>query len=195
LMALISILIFFVGLSLLPLEANSVLSFYSSNMILEFGAGALLGAAYVGRIAIGRKAATLCLLGGMLTAPLLPILDEGLPRAIQAGLPALLIVMGAVMLEEGGFLVQSKTLRRLGDASYSLYLSHGIVLSAASQIWRKIGASQIHGAYAAFIIAALLSSSVVALVIYRIIERPIISLFRFKLLLRPSGYSKIGYRI
>jgi exopolysaccharide production protein ExoZ len=58
----------------------------------------------------------------------------------------------------------------LGDASYSLYLTHVVTLAAIGQIWaaglQRLGAPL-------FVISALVSCVVVALLCYRVLERPI----------------------
>ena len=84
------------------------------------------------------------------------------------------------MMERGSPVVRNSILNRLGDASYSLYLSHGIVLSAASQIWRKVGLTQIPGSFTAFTILSVLLAIVVAMLMYQLVERPLLDAFRRK---------------
>ena len=50
-------------------------------------------------------------------------------------LPHALILYGAITLERQGRLSLPRWFNRLGDASYSIYLSHVLVLSAAGSLW------------------------------------------------------------
>jgi len=56
-------------------------------------------------------------------------------RVIVYGLPCAMIVMGAVYLEQQDKLTVPKALVTLGDWSYSLYLSHLLVLLSLKRIW------------------------------------------------------------
>ena len=49
-------------------------------------------------------------------------------RTLTWGLPALMIVAGAVALESGAATMLPRWLLELGDASYSIYLTHGFVV-------------------------------------------------------------------
>lgn len=49
-------------------------------------------------------------------------------RTVAFGIPAILIVSGALLLEKAGASVRSPTLMLLGGASYSIYLIHQLVL-------------------------------------------------------------------
>lgn len=63
--------------------------------------------------------------------------SEGL-RPLAWGGPAFLLVCGALAIERAGAWPKTalKPLERIGDASYSLYLTHGIVIAA---LHRKLG--------------------------------------------------------
>lgn len=58
---------------------------------------------------------------------------------ISNALPATLIVLGAVALEQARKIPAIRPLMFLGDASYSLYLSHIFILGAARVIWLRLG--------------------------------------------------------
>ena len=60
------------------------------------------------------------------------------PRVIAYGLPSVLIILGAAVLDLQKPLLTSSVGSALGDASYSLYLSHYIVLSAVGMVLAKI---------------------------------------------------------
>ncbi len=101
-------------------------------MLLEFAAGAWLAEAWrKGLLKHGAVyiATGLAMLAWSWVAPF----SEGL-RPILWGLPAALIVAGALALEP--ILPRLSTLRTLGDASYSFFLTQGIVLGLA---WPHLG--------------------------------------------------------
>ncbi|MFX8797491.1 acyltransferase family protein, partial [Acinetobacter baumannii] len=52
------------------------------------------------------------------------------------GPPAVLIVAGALCLDLNGKALKAPWLRLLGDASYSIYLTHLITLGVVRQAWR-----------------------------------------------------------
>ena len=59
----------------------------------------------------------------------------GWNRVLHFAPPAALILYGAITLERQGRLSLPPGFNRLGDASYSIYLSHVLVLSAAGSLW------------------------------------------------------------
>src|SRR5262249_47219718 len=98
-------------------------------------------------------------------------------RVVVWGLPALAIVAAAVSLEQEVARLIPKAVLDLGDASYSLYLSHGFVLPVLGVIVHVLGWS---GPFAesTTIPLALLICSLVAVAIYRIVERPVLGALR-----------------
>ena len=108
---------------------------------LEFIAGCFLG------ILIHRhrhSRGLICLTGGIIlyggTVFLLNLfpsqgLITGWNRVLHFALPDALILYGAIVLERQGRLSLPSWFNRLGDASYSIYLSHVLVLSAAGSLW------------------------------------------------------------
>jgi peptidoglycan/LPS O-acetylase OafA/YrhL len=61
----------------------------------------------------------------------------------------------------------------VGDASYSLYLIHPLVLSALSQVWRKAGLGGTTAGMAAFCLVAIAVSTLAGLACHRLVERPL----------------------
>ncbi|MDB5461273.1 MAG: acyltransferase [Caulobacteraceae bacterium] len=119
-------------------------AFYSTPMILEFGLGMLLGLAWP-RMTFSRSAAMLLGLAGagaflfILAAPALFPNGE---RFLSFGLPAFLILTAALALEQAGFSLAWPWVRRLGNASYAIYLSHFFVAQAVILAARKLA---LHG--------------------------------------------------
>jgi peptidoglycan/LPS O-acetylase OafA/YrhL len=74
---------------------------------------------------------------------------------------------------------------RIGDASYSLYLSHLFVLNALAS-----AASHIHvllRSEAAFVLTGLMASTLFALLLYRLVEAPITLAIARRTHLRPPA--------
>jgi exopolysaccharide production protein ExoZ len=66
--------------------------------------------------------------------------DQGAQwRVILFGVPAALIVAGVLICERAMRGWAAETLARLGDASYSLYLVHALVLLAIYEVWTGAG--------------------------------------------------------
>lgn len=88
-----------------------------------------------------------------------------------------LLVFGAAHLR--GPIIQAACLTHLGDASYSLYLSHLFVLGAARSIWLKsMGSPASAGGSLAFVCLCLVASSLVAVWIHRSVEVPLTNRLR-----------------
>ena len=88
------------------------------------------------------RAAWLCLPCGLaLLAVQMALPTSADLRCFTWGLPALLIVAGALAVEGMGRLPSVPQLRWAGDASYSIYLTHLLVLDAVQPLLRSISAA------------------------------------------------------
>ena len=97
-------------------------------------------------------------------------------RVLAFGLPSALVVASLVRLETEGRIKLPRIAVRLGDASYSLYLTHVFVLSLSGRIWVSLEATGIRIANAGFVFSAAAACGVTALLVHRYVERPITSL-------------------
>jgi exopolysaccharide production protein ExoZ len=105
-------------------------------------------------------------LGGVITGAL------SAPRALIWGVPAMLVVLGAVALEPKGEPGPIREgLARLGDASYALYLIHPLALLAAGAV--LAGVKGLSGDIV--ILAALVACPLLGLAVHRWIERPLLA--------------------
>ncbi len=113
---------------------NDQLSFYGDTIIFEF----VFGSA----IAVGFIQGWYDTLPAALTVPaiaggaILLVAGTGtsLPRALACGIPAALVVLGCVAVERR-FVVQSALFHRLGDATYSVYLTHIYIVMGLRKLW------------------------------------------------------------
>lgn len=91
-------------------------------------------------------------------------------RAFWMGIPALLICGGVVLAPDGA--AEPGWLRRqlvlLGDASYSIYLSHPFALNAVALAWRKIAAPNPW----LYVWVAIAISIVVGVAVHLLLEKP-----------------------
>lgn len=121
------------------------LQWWTQPITLEFAGGGLLALLYRGPTRLpenlARPAAfALMALGvvGLLVGANIGGEPMGEPTALRTllyGPPALAIVAGALMLERRGLIVQSRGVLLLGDASYSIYLVHTLVLVYAMEMY------------------------------------------------------------
>lgn len=115
-------------------------AFYLSTMPLEFVFGILVSVAT--RLEIGVGAAAFALLAGLIGLAGASIgAPAELPRFIAFGLPAAIALFGLVGLEPVIRRQPIRWLARIGDASYSLYLLHPFVLSAAAVMVKILDAT------------------------------------------------------
>jgi exopolysaccharide production protein ExoZ len=157
-------------------ESSTILCFYGNPIVFEFGMGILLAYIYVRHNSIFQSKNTFN--KGLLTTAsgfALLFLSHGvLPdvnRVFVAGVPSFLVVMGALFLANAPKRFHSVILEKVGDSSYSLYLSHPIFLSAFGQLFRKViypftGVAT----YIVFPVIALLFALIFGYFFYLIIE-------------------------
>jgi peptidoglycan/LPS O-acetylase OafA/YrhL len=98
-------------------------------------------------------------------------------RVLAYGVPSVLALYGLVALELGSGRMLPAWLVGLGDASYSIYLSHLLVIATLGRIWEKSGQT---GVWTNALVLGAMVVSVVAfgLASYRFLERPLLALSR-----------------
>lgn len=169
-------------------SSHPILQGYTSDIMLEFLFGMALGAWFSDpapdqprKRSIMPGSATwgwMLVVGGFAVIVLLAAYAPNLTRPLARGLPSMAIVAGALMLERYGSLPTLKSMHRLGDASYSLYLSHPFVLSALGQLWRKLHLDARPIGWIGFCLVATVACTVVGWLVFRGIEEPLIHLFK-----------------
>jgi len=155
-----------IGLAWRPAGA---VGFYTNPIMLEFCYGMLIGALFLQpTFHIGEESALLLFgLGALLLLYPHPSNDLTL-RCFWFGLPALMIVASALFVP----FPEWRFLHLVGDASYSIYLSHFFVLSALAQAWKKL--HLLHGiGPAALYPVALLTCIAVGWGCWRLVELPL----------------------
>jgi exopolysaccharide production protein ExoZ len=159
----------------LPHGRWAAIDTYTDPLVLEFVAGAWLAkAAAAGRLG-GLAAAWAAIGAGLLILAVVAVTGadvRGWARLLYWGLPALLIVWGALSLEGAGRVPAWAPLKRLGDASYSIYLAHGLALSLAFKLIGGLGLP----VWAQVAIAAPFGV-LAGLACYHLLERPLLAVF------------------
>jgi exopolysaccharide production protein ExoZ len=116
---------------------SAIADFYTDSVLLEFGFGLCVGLAYtqlarpptwlaIGLIAVGAIA---------LLAVDLKQIELVYPRVLPWGIPAALVVAGVVALDRRAGDAKRTIFTALGDASYSIYLTHIVALPLATKLW------------------------------------------------------------
>ena len=101
---------------------------------------------------------------------------QGWWRILIFGVPALLIVFCFIKMERNGYIAHS-SLIIIGDASYSIYLSHVLTLSAAGRVW---GIFSNNAPYDNVVMVPMLFMLVIVVGIasYLFIEKPLLAFSR-----------------
>lgn len=153
-------------------------SFYSAGIMMEFALGMGIGRlAVLGRLPSPPLAWT-ALVAGLLAIPLATAWGPGLPRLAVWGLPAAAIVLGALSLDRAGGIPSLALPRILGDASYSIYLSHGIVLAAIARLWTQLAPSGSTAGVVMFGVVATAAATAAGVVLFLAVERPLVRRLR-----------------
>ncbi len=169
------------SLSVFRFPDQSLLGFYSSSIILEFAGGVIIGYFFTRGAALPRALAVVIVLTGIVGLGVMSFfVDLGLPRALIWGAPAMAIVGGAVFFERARGISNLFVPRMLGDASYSIYLSHPILLSAFAQFWSKAGLSALPGSTPVFVALCVVVAALGGVMVYYAVELPLARALRRK---------------
>lgn len=94
-------------------------------------------------------------------------------RVVAFGLPSTLLIIGLARMEAEGRVRPKGLLVQLGNASYSLYLTHLFVLSLFGRMWSASGHTGTTVGNAAFLATTLLACCALALFVHQLIEVPL----------------------
>jgi exopolysaccharide production protein ExoZ len=175
-LALTTVLAGLVALRPLGDVANPLWATYTNSLLLEFAAGVWLGKAWsegrLPRRGVALAAIALGLAG--FAAAAISGVDVDRARVLIWGVPAFLLVAGAVSLERAGPIPAWPPLRALGDASYSLYLVHGLAISAVFRLMQMAGVTSTPVLFAGSLVAGVAAG----LAAYQLAEKPLMKLFK-----------------
>ena len=158
-------------------------STYTDPRLIEFGGGVVLARWWLAGLLVGRglgAALTIVGVGGLIVAALFgPTPDAWRPLAW--GCPSIALVAGLVAIEASGGLPRLTVLHRIGDASFSIYLTHVFLLGT---VRRAIGLITVGfppmAAALAYVTASVAVSLCAGLMVWRWVEQPLTNALRFK---------------
>lgn len=101
---------------------------------------------------------------------------QGWWRILIFGMPALLMVFCFINAERNGFVTNS-LLIKVGDASYSIYLSHVLALSALGRIWSAFSSDSLYDNYLMVPVLFVLVI-IIGMVSFHYIEKPLLTYSR-----------------
>lgn len=160
-------------------DPASIAGFFSSSIILEFAFGILIGVAITAGVRVRKPVAIALLALGLVGIPATwPLVIGGVPRVWLCGASAALLVAGAVFLEIEGTVLRSRVMHLLGDASYSIYLTHGLAMSAIGAVWMRTGLAAHTPTFILFVPVSIAVATIAGVITYRVAEKPLHDLSR-----------------
>jgi exopolysaccharide production protein ExoZ len=156
---------------------HGLAAFYVSPLVLEFLFGVAIAWSFKADHVLPTHFAVAAVATGLVILLSLQSPSEGL-RPLAWGLPAAIAIFGIVSLEQTGVVRKIPALLVLGDASYSIYLTHLFVVGLVEMTWTKLGLPFSGIAAITFIASASVASALGGIVTYRFLERPILRILR-----------------
>ena len=100
-------------------------------------------------------------------------------RFLIWGLPALLVVSAGLSLEPARQFISNGFLKLMGDASYSIYLTHILTLGVLRTAWKWLGLVE-HDLGSAWTIpgVSIAVSALAGIAVYYVVEIPMLRFFR-----------------
>jgi exopolysaccharide production protein ExoZ len=150
---------------------------YTSPLLLEFACGVLLAMAFCGGRTPRRPIGLILVLIGacsLVLSELHPPAAYSHWRLIAWGLPAVCIVAGTLSFDGKFF---SRILKAAGDSSYSIYLTHTLVISAIKHALLALGINSLTGGVL-LIALGIPASGLFGFAVYSLIERPLLAYVR-----------------
>ncbi len=145
----------------------------ADTVVFEFLLGCLIGSAYVyGTVArTPFWIAILLVAVGVIGLIAGGIFNDNLyQRWIYRGIPAAVLIFGLLAIElQKSF--QNVFLHTMGDASYSIYLTHIFSVEGVKKVWRILGLSTAEGPAYGFVVVAVAAGAFCGWVVWQYIER------------------------
>ena len=158
------------------------LAYWCDPIILEFCFGIAIAVAFRKGWRLPAAAVWGLIAVGVLALVAMSIALPGMSRPIRWGLPAAALVAAAALAEHGGASRRWLPLAILGDASYSLYLTHILVILLLPSVAYKLNIDV--RLYIATLVVGSLGAS---LTTYFLFERPVTRALQQWLISRPAA--------
>lgn len=156
---------------------NAVMKVYSNPILLEFLGGLWIGYIYKSN-KIPKNLWFLIVFGflGLFSLPFLYLDDYVIGARIVF---SLMIIIGAISIS--GQPPYSRLLNLLGDASYSIYLTHAVVsIRIAHKLWSSVPVTGMFQ-FIMWVMLTLLISSIIGVIVYTYFEKPVLRFLRSKI--------------
>jgi len=160
-------LLFLVAVGALTLPTEPVAATYTSKLMLEFAIGVWIGVAWVKGLL---KWTRPLLFLGFACLLVYPAAKACVPQVWGRILCSSMIVAGAVSFRNGTR--QYPLMKLLGDASYSIYLTHPILLKPASRLWKLVPLEG-WGQFLGWVAFSLVACAAFGVLVYKYVERPL----------------------
>lgn len=157
--------------------SNPILMSWSDPLMLEFLTGVLIAVLVRRGVGVSRQIGWILVTASLLLLVAFEVSEITTERVIAWGVPAALLVWGAVVLERTGPVIDWPWLRLIGDSSYSLYLTHGLALSVLGKLMTRSWL---------FFAVGIVASVIAGLFFYYLAERPLTKLAQ-RLVIRKRG--------
>lgn len=143
----------------------------TSPMLFEFLMGCIIGTLYMrSEFVLSGYLCVILVIVSVLAMIMPVILGVGdITRVIKWGIPGAFLVAGAVFLEKSTSVSFHPLLTKLGNSSYTLYLTHTIIIGAVMKIWTLAVGEM----YEVSIVVAILAALISGYIAYLIIEKPL----------------------
>lgn len=158
----------------------AIISFYLNNVVIEFLFGVFLAVIFLkkeGSKKVEHKFLIIFILMSFLALLYADYIFHGL-RSLVLGVPSALIIYWLICYEKSHSIFYSKILKKIGDSSYSIYLTHIFALAFLRVIFQLNGVKLYDIDPILFVFISLFLSTICGLLFYRIIEKPIIDFLR-----------------
>jgi len=155
-------------------NSKSVFSFYSDMIILEFLVGVIFGYLFVnGKLPKNTFLGVIVAVIGLLYFASIDNFTST-NRFFDAGISASFVVLGALLIDHSKR-AEISWLHLLGNASYSIYLSHVFALGLFRFIRESMGFVYSENIFngVLLVMVAIIFSALVGVAVYRLIELPI----------------------
>jgi len=156
---------------------NPIMDTYTKPILLEFLVGVWIASIYIKGYL--RQYTSLFLFLGFVGLFVLPAFDGQFPLIWGRILFSSFILIGA--LSYGAKVPHSSFLKLLGDASYSIYLTHGVIsLKISRYLWSQIPLEG-WGQFIGWIIFSVSICSVIGILVHLYFEKPLLSWFNARM--------------
>lgn len=155
-------------------------AYFTQPIVLEFAFGIAIGTTFTHARPLpvwGGAGVLVAGVAAFVASSIISSIDNQ-NRVFLVGVPAAAIIWGISILHRHRIDPANAALSLLGDASYSIYLSHVIVLPIGARLWTKLGIGYDAGWLVAFICFELVFAAIVGWLLYVLIERRMLRYLR-----------------